>query len=132
MKYVRFLLLVLAVGILAAPVANAQGGGGGGGGQGRGGRGGAIAVWLADITLTADQQTKVDSINAKYRGMRPQMSQDMDSTARTAAMAKMQELNGKAADEVRAILTPDQQKVFDENRKKNPTGRRGGGPGSDR
>jgi len=128
MKYVRFLLLALAVGILAAPVANAQGGGGGGGGQGRGGRGGAIAVWLTNITLTAEQQTQVDSINAKYRALRPQMSQDMDSTARAAAMVKQQELNAKAADEVRVVLTPDQQKVFDQNRKDNPTGRRAGPP----
>jgi Spy/CpxP family protein refolding chaperone len=121
-------MLVLAAGVFAAPVLSAQGGGGGGG-QGRG-RGGAIGVWLANITLSAEQQTQVDSINAKYRAMRPQMSQEMDSTARAAAMAKNQELNAKAADEVRAVLTADQQKVFDENRKNNPTGRRGAPPPS--
>ena len=128
MKYVRFLLLVLAVGILAAPVANAQGGGGGGGGQGRGGRGGPVAAWLANITLSAEQQTQVDSIGAKYRAMRAPMAQDMDSTARAAAQAKNMELSLKQADEVRAVLTADQQKVFDENKKNNPTGRRAGGP----
>ena len=127
MKYVRFFLLVLATSLFVAPAVQAQGGGGGGGGQGRGGRG--MQMLMANITLTADQQTKVDSIVAKYRAMRPQMSQDMDSTSRAAAMAKMQENNNKQYDEIRAVLTADQQKVFDENRKNMPTGRRGGGPG---
>jgi len=130
MKYVRILVLVLAAIVFVAPAAIAQGGGGGGaGGQGRG-RGGAVAAWLQGITLTAEQQAKADSIAAKYRELRPTGMQEMDSTARAAAMAKITELNGKQADEVRVILTADQQKVFDENRKNNPTGRRGAPPPS--
>jgi Spy/CpxP family protein refolding chaperone len=45
------------------------------------------------------------------------------------ARTKMADLNNKQYDEIRAVLTADQQKVFDENRKNLPTGRRGGGPG---
>ncbi len=115
MKYVRFLFLVLATSMFVAPVANAQGGGRGGG------RGGMTAL-MQNITLTADQQTKVDSIVAKHRAMRPQM-QGMDSAGMAAARSKMMENNNKQYDEIRAVLTPDQQKVFDENRKNMPMGR---------
>jgi Spy/CpxP family protein refolding chaperone len=124
MKYVRVLLLVLAAAMFVAPAASAQGGGGGG----RGGRG--MAALMQNITLTADQQAKVDTIQAKYRAERqalmPAGGGGMDSTAR----AKMMEMNNKMYDEIRAVLTEDQQKVFDENRKNLPQGRRGGGTGS--
>jgi Spy/CpxP family protein refolding chaperone len=127
MKYVRFLLVALAAIIFVAPVAVAQGGGGGGG-QGRGGRG--MQALMANITLTAEQQAKVDSIVAKFRADRPQMpGQDADSATRDAARTKMMEYNNKQYDAIREVLTDDQKKVFDENRKNMPMGRRGGGPG---
>ena len=96
---------------LIAPAAQAQGGGGGGRGGGRG-----MAAMMANITLTADQQTKVDSIVAKYRAMGPQMQRGtpMDSAAR----AQMMENNNKRNAEIRGVLTAEQQKVFDENLKK--------------
>jgi Spy/CpxP family protein refolding chaperone len=126
MKYVRFLVVALAAFAFAAP-AFAQGGGGGGGGQGRGGQ---MTALMANITLTAEQQAKVDSIVAKYRAERPQMpGQDADSATRAAARTKMMEYNQKQYDAIREVLTADQQKVFDENRKNLPTGRRGGGSG---
>jgi hypothetical protein len=38
-------------------------------------------------------------------------------------------MNDKQYDDIRKVLTEDQQKVFDENRKNLPQGRRGGGTG---
>lgn len=126
MKYVRFLVVALAAIVFVAPAAMAQGGGGGGGGQG--GRG--MQALMANITLTAEQQTKVDSIVAKSRAERPQNpGQDADSTTRAAYMAKVREITNKQYDLIREVLTDDQKKVFDENRKNLPQGRRGGGPG---
>jgi Spy/CpxP family protein refolding chaperone len=128
MKYVRFLLVALAAIVFVAPAAMAQGGGGGGG-QGRGGRG-MIQALMANITLTAEQQAKVDSIVAKFRADRPAMpGQDADSATRADARTKMMEYNNKQYDAIREVLTDDQKKVFDENRKNMPMGRRGGGPG---
>lgn len=127
MKLLRTLVFALAAVVLLSPAAFAQGGGGGGG-QGRGGRG--MQALMANITLSAEQQTKVDSIVAKFRAERPQMpGQDADSATRAAGFAKMQEYNNKQYDAIREVLTADQQKVFDENRKNLPQGRRGGGPG---
>lgn len=126
MKYVRVLLLVLAAAMFVAPAASAQGGGGGG----RGGRG--MQMLMQNITLTAEQQAKVDSVRQKYMTDRQALMPAeggmaaMDSTAR----GKMQALTQKQYDDIRAVLTADQQKVFDENRKNMPQGRRGGGTGS--
>lgn len=126
MKYVRVLLLVLLTALVVAPEASAQGG------QGRGRGRGQMTALMANITLTADQEAKRDSIVAKYAAERQALMPagggmgGMDSTAR----AKFMELNNKQYDEIRGILTADQQKVFDENRKNLPQGRRGGGTGS--
>ncbi|HSA54233.1 MAG TPA: hypothetical protein VLE53_00960 [Gemmatimonadaceae bacterium] len=127
MKYVRVLLLVLVAALVVAPAASAQGGGGRGRGGGRG-----MQMLMQNITLTAEQEAKRDSIVAKYTTERQALMPAggggmaaMDSTAR----AKMMELNNKQYDDIRAILTPEQQTVFDENRKNLPQGRRGGGTG---
>mgnify|MGYP001618085571 CR=1 FL=1 len=45
-------------------------------------------------------------------------------------MAKMREMTQKQYDDIRTVLTAEQQTVFDENRKNLPAGRRGGGPGN--
>jgi Spy/CpxP family protein refolding chaperone len=130
MKYVRLFVLALAAVVFVAPAAIAQGGGGGGGGQSRGGRG--LQFVMQNITLTAEQQAKFDSIAAKYQELRsklPAFDPNADSTARAAAMQQRGELSQKQYDEIRGLLTADQQKVFDENRKNLPTGRRGGGSG---
>ena len=122
MRIVRVLLLVLAAVVFVAPAASAQGGGGGGRGAGRG-----MAALMANITLTADQQAKVDSITAKYREQ--MMAMRGGGPPDSTTMAKMRETTNKQYDEIRGVLTEDQQKVFDENRKNLPTGRRGGGSG---
>lgn len=126
MKYVRVLLMVLAAIVFVAPASQAQGGGGGRG------RGGQMTALMANITLTADQQAKVDSITAAFREQRMALMPaggggmgGMDSTTR----AKMTEMTNKQYDDIRKVLTEEQAKVFDENRKNLPQGRRGGGSG---
>jgi hypothetical protein len=122
MKYLRVLLVVLAAVVFVAPATQAQGGGRG--------RGGAMTALMANITLTEAQQVQVDSITAHYRTMRQQAGiggrgAGMDSTM----MARMRDMNNKQYDDIRKLLTEEQGKVFDENRKNLPQGRRGGGTG---
>ena len=79
-----------------------------------GGRGNQMAMLMQGITLTAEQQTKVDSISAKYMAARREMMQDqsMDQDTRRA---KGREMMGKQQDEVKAVLTDEQKKVFEKN-----------------
>lgn len=124
MRYVRVLLVVLAAIVFVAPAAQAQGGGGGRG------RGGAMTALMANITLDAAQQAAVDSITTHYRTMRQEAGLggrgvQMDSTM----MVKLTEMNNKQYDDIRKVLKDEQAKVFDENRKNLPMGRRGGGQG---
>lgn len=124
MKYARVLLLVLAATALVAPVASAQGGGGGGRGAGR-----AMQALMANITLTAEQQAKVDSINAVYQTQRRELMQSGGGMQDSTTRAKAMELTNKQYDAIRTVLTAEQQTVFDENRKNMPQGRRGRGRG---
>ena len=119
-------LAVAGVALCAgASVASAQGGAPAGvtpqdgpqGGQ-RGGRG--IAMLLEGITLTDAQQVKVDAVKEKYAAERKALMPNgmgggpPDESVRT----KMREMSDKQNAELRAILTADQQKVFDANLEK--------------
>ena len=107
--------------VMAAPVA-AQGG--------PGGQGQRRAMMeapksgegiLKGITLSADQQKKIDEMwkaNEPRRTAQMEMMQKMrdsgerpDSATRAAMRAERQ----KQVNEYRAVLTPEQQKVFDSN-----------------
>ncbi|HVB30672.1 MAG TPA: hypothetical protein VNE60_04000 [Gemmatimonadaceae bacterium] len=113
----------------SASVASAQGGMGGGRG-----RGPMIDRWIAQptaITLTADQQKKFDSLKTAMTGEQ-QKARDDAGDDRQAMMGKMMEINKKYQEAVRGILTPDQQKTFDENVAAMGRGRRGGGGGGGR
>ena len=84
------------------------------GGQ-RGGRG--MAAMLEGITLTEAQQVKVDAIREKYKTKRQHLMPNgmgggpPDESMRT----KMREMMDKQNVELRAVLSADQQKVFDAN-----------------
>lgn len=107
-------IVTLCIGLAfgAAAVAGAQSPGGeGGGGGGFAGR--RMQRLLQGITLTADQQAKVDSITAKYRAQLPAFTPG--SPPDSATRAKMRALFGNQDEEIRAVLTPDQQKVWDQN-----------------
>jgi Spy/CpxP family protein refolding chaperone len=77
-----------------------------------GGRG--MGMLMQGITLTAEQQAQVDSINAKYMTERRTIMQD-ESLDQDARRAKGRELMGKQRDEIKALLTDEQKKVFDKN-----------------
>ena len=80
----------------------------------QGGRAGRMMEMLfKDITLTEAQRTKVDSIAAAYRSQMPAFTPGTPPS--DADRAKRRELMQKQQTDLRALLTPDQQKVFDAN-----------------
>ena len=79
----------------------------------RGGRG--IAMLLQGITLTAEQQAKVDSITKKYADQRQALMQELQGADQDTRRAKMREVMGKQSEEIKAVLTEDQKKIFDKN-----------------
>jgi len=105
---------VLALGLALAPALSAQNPSppAQGGGQQRG-AGRMQAMALQGITLTAAQQAKVDSITARTRAQMPQMTPGTPPS--DADRQKMMSVSQASLKEVRAVLTPDQQKVFDKN-----------------
>lgn len=99
---------VLALLTLAVPLAAQQRGGG----PPQSGKG-----LLTGITLTAAQQKQVDSLWAAHQPRRDSMRAMMQSGQRpdSAQRAAMRAVRDENAKEIRAILTPDQQKVFEKN-----------------
>jgi protein CpxP len=84
-------------------------------GRGPGGRGGfgrGDQAMLRGITLSADQQQRVDSIRTSYR---TQMEKMRTSGDREAMRAQMRPLMEKQQADIRAVLTADQQRQFDQN-----------------
>ncbi len=110
MKMLHVSALGAALVLAIAPMANAQAGGGMGGG-GRGGR--MMAMLFKGIELTDVEKAQVDSIQAAYRAKMPARTpgQAPDPSARAAMRETMQ----KETADLRSVLTPDQQKVFDKN-----------------
>jgi Spy/CpxP family protein refolding chaperone len=109
----------------AAAVAQAPAGPPQGQGQGPGGgRGGAarMQALLQGITLTAPQQAKFDSIQAAYQGQMPAFTPG--SPPDSAAMARRREIGQKRDADLRAVLTPEQQTVWDTNMANMPQRRR--------
>jgi Spy/CpxP family protein refolding chaperone len=90
-------------------------------GQGEMRRGGGMGgMLLKDITLTDAQKDQIKTIREKYM---PQQMELRKATQATGAPPdaptrdKMMGLQEKQAADIRAILTADQQKVFDANLK---------------
>ncbi len=98
-----------AVQAQSSPPAQTQQGGMRGGGRGR-----MMQMLMQGITLSADQQKQYDAIVAKYQ---EQMQTAMSDTSggRDAMRAKMRDLMSKEGDEIKAVLTDDQRKVYDKN-----------------
>ncbi len=110
---------LLLAALLALPVSLAYAQNPSGRGPGR-----RMQVLLNNITLTPAQQAKVDSIQAHYRAQMPSFTPGTppDSATREQVRGRFrQEL-----DDIRAVLTADQQKVFDKNLAEMRQGRRGG------
>ena len=110
-----------------APVAGAQQGGPGGGGRG------GFNRTMNGIELTEAQKTKVGEIQAKYQPELQAIRESMQGGGdRAAAFTKMQEIRDKMNPEIRAVLTADQQVIFDKNlaeqKARMEQMRQGGGP----
>ena len=98
-----------------------------GGGMGMRGPGRYMQALLNGITLTPQQQAAVDSIQAAYQ---PRMRAlfTPGSPPDSAARARITDLRSAQNKDVRGVLTPEQQKVFDKNLAEMPpmgAGRRG-------
>jgi Spy/CpxP family protein refolding chaperone len=68
---------------------------------------------LQGITLTAAQQAKIDSITARYQPQLPAVTSG--TFPDSATRAKMRAVYDRQDAEIRAVLTADQQKVWDDN-----------------
>ena len=87
-------------------------------GQGETRRGGGMGgLLLKDITLTDAQKNQIKTIREKYLPQQMELRKAAQATGSMddATRTKMMDLQTKQADEIRAILTADQQKVFDHN-----------------
>lgn len=80
----------------------------------RGGGRNMMARMMEGITLSAEQQAKVDSIGKVYTDAREALRADQ-SLDRDARMAKGRELMTKQRDDIKALLTDEQKKVFEKN-----------------
>jgi Spy/CpxP family protein refolding chaperone len=98
----------VALGLLFTPALSAQTPGGGQRGPGR-----MQAMALQGITLTPSQQSKVDSITAKTRAQMPAMTPGTPPS--DADRQKMMSLSTASLKEIRTVLTPDQQAIYDKN-----------------
>ena len=91
------------------PDGNGRGGPGGQGGQGQ-----REDMALRGITLTSDQQQRVDAIRANYRTQMEQARQQAGSD-RAAMRQAMQPMMEKQQAEIRNVLNTEQQAQYDRN-----------------
>jgi Spy/CpxP family protein refolding chaperone len=81
-------------------------------GEGMGG------MLLKDITLTDAQKAQIKTIREKYMPQQMELrkaAQAVGGPPDEATRAKMMDLQSKQSAEIRAVLTADQQVVFDKN-----------------
>ena len=133
MPRIRLLLTALA---LSASTLTAQGGMGGqppgGMGGGRGGMGGMMnrqnEMLFKGITLTDAQKAKVDSIQTKGREEMMAMMQGggMQAMQDPGMREHMMQMRAKQMADIRAVLTADQQALYDKNLAEMPQGPGGG------
>jgi Spy/CpxP family protein refolding chaperone len=119
MKAIRIATLAVALCVGMTSVVAAQGQPEPKEGQGEMRRGGGMGgMLLKDITLTDAQKEQVKTIREKYVPRQLELRKAVQATGGPpddATRAKMTELQSQQSAEIRAILTPDQQKTFDNN-----------------
>jgi Spy/CpxP family protein refolding chaperone len=83
-----------------------------------------------ELKLNKDQEAKVLAINKKYTEKRPfdfAKMRDASDEERAKMREEMLKIQAERNKEIRAVLTPEQAKIFDENQKKREEMRRNGG-----
>jgi Spy/CpxP family protein refolding chaperone len=119
MKVIRIATLAIALCAGMTSIAAAQGQPEPKEGQGEMRRGGGMGgMLLKDITLTDVQKEQIKTIREKYVPKQLELRKAVQATGGPpdeATRAKMTELQSQQSTEIRAILTPDQQKTFDNN-----------------
>lgn len=105
------LAVVAVVLAIVPPAAQAQGGPPPGGGMRGGPR--MMEMLLKGITLDDAQKAKVDSIQQKFAKEMPPMTPGERPTPE--AMQARRELMTRQQNEIRTVLTAEQQKTFDKN-----------------
>lgn len=117
MKVIRIATLAIALCAGMTSIASAQGQPEpqGQGGRGGGGMGGML---LKDITLTDAQKDQIKTIREKYMPQQMELRKAAQATGTApdqATRTKMMDLQTKQAADIRAVLTADQQAIFDKN-----------------
>jgi len=116
MKAIRIAALGVALLASTTAIAGAQAPAAGAPQQQGGPGGGRGNRTLNGIELTDAQKTKVAEINAKYQPELQAIRESMQGGGdRAQAFTKMQAINDKRNPEIRAVLTADQQVIFDKN-----------------
>lgn len=116
MKAIRIATLAAALCVGMTTVAAAQGAEPPQQGQGRGDRMGGLL--LKDIALTDAQKDQIKTIREKYLPQLMELrkqSQAVGGPPDEATRAKYADLQNKQVADIRAILTADQQAIFDKN-----------------
>jgi len=121
MKAIRIATLAAALCVGMTSVAAAQGTEPPqqGQGQGEARRGGGMGgMLLKDITLTDAQKEQVKTVREKYVPRQMELRKAVQATGAPPddkTRAAMVDLQNQQAADIRAILTADQQKIFDKN-----------------
>jgi Spy/CpxP family protein refolding chaperone len=117
MKAIRIATLAAALCVGMTSVAAAQGTEPQGQGEARRG-GGMGGMLLKDINLTDAQKAQVKTIRDKYVPQLLELRKTSQATGGPpdeATRTKMMDIQSKQSNEIRAILTSDQQATFDKN-----------------
>lgn len=77
------------------------------------GRSALLTALLQGIALTPAQRVRVDSIRTSYGGQAPIVP--LGTEPDSATVRHIRELSRQALDEIRTVLTPQQQQVWDRN-----------------
>jgi Spy/CpxP family protein refolding chaperone len=105
-------LAFLAVALVAATATSALAQNPAGGGR-EGFAQRRMQALLNGITLTAEQQAKFDSIQTAFRAQMPAFTPGQAPDP--AAMQQRREMMARQDSTLRAVLTPEQQQVWDRN-----------------
>jgi Spy/CpxP family protein refolding chaperone len=115
MKVIRIATLAIALCAGMTSIASAQGRPEP---QGQGGRGGMGGMLLKDITLTDAQKDQIKTIREKYLPQQMELRKAAQATGSApdeATRTRMMDLQTRQAADIRALLTADQQAIFDKN-----------------